>query len=66
MRLALAVPVLAVLTLGATAHSPPHRLNKPGSHDSELNDPVAQAAAGNADGWACTAGGIAINCAEVQ
>jgi hypothetical protein len=42
MRVALAVSALVALSLGVSARPTPHRLNKPGSHDSELNDPVAQ------------------------
>ncbi|CAE6452093.1 unnamed protein product [Rhizoctonia solani] len=61
------VLLLATCTVGAnTLPVPPHRLNKLGSKDSELNDPIAQAAAGNTEGRACTLAGVAIKCSELE
>ncbi|CUA66861.1 hypothetical protein RSOLAG22IIIB_00310 [Rhizoctonia solani] len=63
----LLVFLLATCTVGASTHPvPPHRLNKLGSKDSDLNDPGAQAAVGNTDGQACTLAGVAIKCSELE
>ncbi|CEL60937.1 hypothetical protein RSOLAG1IB_04176 [Rhizoctonia solani AG-1 IB] len=59
--------LLATCTIGvSTLPVPPHRLNKLGSKNSELNDPVAQAAVGNTDGRACTLAGAAIKCSGLE
>lgn len=67
MKLQPVVFLLAALAISASARPvPPHRINKLGSEDSELNDPVAQAAVGNTNGRACTIGGVAIKCSDLE